>query len=172
MSQSLTTGWGGEIRRRWLEPLGTYTLQTLSLCHFFVSDSVITQPSNMAAVDIVHSTTHYLARDKLYDTEKPFSLRFTAPEDFPRSNIKLEKHDIEVRDLRKSEMMSFEKHGCTVVNLRSMMTHSDFDNDELVKEIYLKEVANYLKDFLDAQHVQIFEHTVLIALSLIVSISI
>jgi hypothetical protein len=40
------------------------------------------------------------------------------------------------------------------------MEYEDFDNEDMIKEVYLKEVANCLKRFLGAQHVQIFEHTV------------
>ena len=36
------------------------------------------------------------------------------------------------------------------------MTYGDFDDEERIKEVYLKEVADCLKTFLGAQHVQIF----------------
>lgn len=112
----------------------------------------------MAAV--VRSYTHFLKRDELYDTEKPFSLRFTPPEGFPRANIKLERHDIDIRDIRANSSLRFEKDGATVVQFESKMTYEDYDNEDVVKDIYLKEVSNFLKQFLGAQHVQIFEHTV------------
>lgn len=40
------------------------------------------------------------------------------------------------------------------------MEYEDFDDEERIKEVYLKEVANCLKTLLGARHVQIFEHTV------------
>jgi hypothetical protein len=113
--------------------------------------------------ETVQTHTHFLQRDKFYDTEKPYSLRFTPPEGFPRANIKLEKHNIKIRDIRdlsEHDRPSFQDDGCTLLDLRSKMEYEDFDDDEKVKEVYLREVADCLKGFLSAQHVQIFEHTV------------
>ena len=110
---------------------------------------------------VVHTTTHFLKRDKLYDTEKPYSLRFTPPDGFPRANIKLDKHDIDIHDVRKNaKNLIFERDGATVLDFESRMTYEDYDNDGTVRKVLLKEVANHLKTFLAAQHVQIFEHTV------------
>lgn len=110
---------------------------------------------------IASSYTHFLKRDPLYDHEKPYSLRFTAPEGFRRANILLEKHAIRVRDIRDSRQQpSLEKDGCALLNFHSTMRYSDFDSEIRIKDTYLKEVANTLKTLLQAQHVQIFEHTV------------
>lgn len=109
----------------------------------------------------VQTYTHFLRRDPLYATEKPYSLRLTPPTGFPRTNIKLEKRDIKIRNIRgPGSKPSFEEDGCSLLDLRTEMQHADFDDEEKIKEIYLKEVANCLKTFLGAQHVQIFEHTV------------
>lgn len=110
---------------------------------------------------IVQTHTHFLRRDAFYATEKPYSLRFTPPTGFPRSNIKLEKRDIKIRNIRGSEPKpSFAEDGCSLVDLRTKMLYGDFDDEERIKEVYLKEVADCLKTFLGAHHVQIFEHTV------------
>ena len=114
---------------------------------------------------IVQTYTHFLRRDALYATEKPYSLRFTPPTGFPRTNIKLEKHDIKIRNIRGSGLKpSFTEDGCSLLDLRTEMQHADFDDEEKIKEIYLKEVSNCLKTFLSAQHVQIFEHTVRVSI--------
>ncbi|KAF2092426.1 hypothetical protein NA57DRAFT_82282 [Rhizodiscina lignyota] len=109
---------------------------------------------------IVYSNTHFLRRDELYHTVKPYSLRFTPPEGFPRANIKLEKHEISIHDVRaQKNNLNFKRDGATILELASKMSYDDFDDDELVKDIFLREVSNQLKLFLGAQHVQIFEHT-------------
>ena len=113
----------------------------------------------------VHSYTHFLKRDELYDTEKPFSLRFTPPEGFPRANIKLERHDIDIRDVREKRNLTFGKDGAAVLEFNSKMIYEDYDDENVVQDVYLKEVSNFLKKFLGAQHVQIFEHTVCSTLS-------
>ncbi|KAI9656218.1 MAG: hypothetical protein M1821_004881 [Bathelium mastoideum] len=111
--------------------------------------------------NIVHSDTHFLKRDTLYSRDKPYSLRFTPPEDFPRANIILEKHDIDVRDIRDDlNSLTFKKDGVAVVPFDSTMSSKDFDDEDAIKDIFLKEVSNLLKQLLKAQHVQIFEHTV------------
>ncbi|KAF2230782.1 hypothetical protein EV356DRAFT_472993 [Viridothelium virens] len=110
---------------------------------------------------LIHSHTHFLKSDELYDREKPYSLRFTPPEGFPRANIKLEKRDIHVHDIReKKENLEFQKDGLAVLDFESKMTYQDYDDEDVVKNVFLKEVSNLLKHFLGAQHVQVFEHTV------------
>lgn len=109
----------------------------------------------------VWTYTHFLQRDPLYQEEKPYSLRYTAPEGFPRANIKLERHEIMVQDIRPDkDKLSFRRDGWCINDLRSRMKYGDWDDDSKVKEIYLREVAGMLRKTLGACHVQIFEHTV------------
>jgi hypothetical protein len=110
--------------------------------------------------DIIRTTAHFLAQNDLYETEKPYSLRFPPPEGFPRQSTKLEEHEIDVQDVRKSGPLSFAVEGCTVLNLQSSMEYDDYDDEEKVKDIYLREVANRLREFFGASKVQIFEHRV------------
>lgn len=97
----------------------------------------------LAKMEKMHtpSHTHFLKRDALYEEEKPYSLRYTPPDGFPRSNITLERHEIAVHDIRPViHERTFKKDGCAVMNLA--------------------EVADSLCKALDACNVQIFEHTV------------
>ena len=112
-------------------------------------------------VDVLRSNTHFLKRGSLYDTEKPYSLRFIPPDGFPRANINLERHDIDLHDVRKDKsQLRFGSDGYEILDFNSAMAYRDYDDDEIVKDVLLKEIANLLKSFLGAQHVQIFEHTV------------
>lgn len=107
------------------------------------------------------SYTHFLKKDPLYDGEKPYSLRFTPPKDFAGANIKLERHKLRVRDVRdEKDELSLAKDGCVIWDFRSQMTYKDFDDDSKVREVYLTEVADALRNQLGAERVQIFEHTV------------
>ncbi|RMZ90250.1 hypothetical protein DV736_g2529, partial [Chaetothyriales sp. CBS 134916] len=99
-------------------------------------------------------------RDPLYETEKPYSLRFEAPEGFPRANIKLDKRDIVVHDVRDTRLPDFEKEGAALVPFESVISYHEFDDEQVIQKVFLKQVSNFLKTFLKAQHVQIFEHTV------------
>lgn len=107
------------------------------------------------------STTNFLQRNALYDVEKPYSLRFTPPSAFPPSNIKLANHNITIKDVRtRHEPLDFFEHGFQLLPFQSQLPYAQFDDDDAVKRVYLREVANIIKDFLGAQKVQIFEHTV------------
>ncbi|KAK5153117.1 hypothetical protein LTS14_007761 [Recurvomyces mirabilis] len=104
--------------------------------------------------------THFLQRDKLYDHEKPYSLRFTAPPGLARANIKLDKRDIIVNDIRpKKKSLSLESNGCFIWDFDTGLSYDDFDDKTKVKDVYLAEVAEGLRKKLGAEKVQIFEHT-------------
>ena len=121
---------------------------------------------SIAAVELSNtmnttSTTNFLQRDALYEVEKPYSLRFTPPSAFPPSNIKLTNRNIIINDVRsRSEPLEFSRHGFQLLPFQSQLPYAQFDDDDAVKRIYLREVANLIKEFLGAQKVQIFEHTV------------
>lgn len=112
----------------------------------------------------VESDIYFLRRSELYDEEKPYSLRFNpVDETFPRANILLDKHATRISDIRGQETeLLFEKDGLAIMPFETKMEYEDFDDDGKVREIYLREVADHLRDFLGAAQVQIFEHTVLI----------
>lgn len=103
---------------------------------------------------------NFLTRDSLYDEQRPYLLIYEPPAGFPKSNIKLEKHrDMELEDIRGHEdIFSLEAHGFQIMKIKSKLPQEDFDDDDLVKNIYLKEVANHVRDLFGAKNVQIFEH--------------
>lgn len=131
-------------------------------------DSKSRQYSLLTSLDIaamsctaVISETHFLKRDELYDVDKPYSLRFTPPDDFPRANIKLEKHTITIRDAKtRPQALSFAECGFQMIPFHSRLPYAKFEDDSAVKDIYLREAADLIRDFLGATRVQIFEHTV------------
>lgn len=111
-------------------------------------------------MDIIRTKAHFLSPIDAYKTEKPYSLRFPPPEGFPRQSTKLEEHPIDVQDVRKSGLPSFAKEGCTVLQLQSLMNYDDYDDDETIKKVYLREVSHRLREFFGAAKVQVFEHRV------------
>lgn len=110
---------------------------------------------------MLNTHTHFLKRLPLYCEEKPYSLRYTPPSGFPRANIEVEQHEILVDDIRPHlASLSLAKDGCEVLPITSRMQYADFDDEETIKAVYLREVADLLCRRLGAQRVQIFEHTV------------
>ncbi|KAF2656294.1 putative CmcJ-like methyltransferase [Lophiostoma macrostomum CBS 122681] len=111
--------------------------------------------------DYMESRTNFLRHDALYEAEKPYSLRFEPPPNFASSNIKLENHPITVRNIRACQSPpKLTRNGFGIVPFHSRMGYDDFEDDELVKEVYLREAADLLRVLLGANKVQIFEHTV------------
>jgi hypothetical protein len=56
--------------------------------------------------------------------------------------------------------LNLQQDGIALLPFDSRMMYQDYDDEDIVQKILLKEIANALKKFLGAQHVQIFEHTV------------
>ena len=109
----------------------------------------------------IESYTHFLKRDPLYNIEKPYTLRYTAPNGFPRANIKLDRHNLSVRDIRpQKDELSLDRNGCFVWSFQTRMTYNDFDDKTKILDVYLSEVADRLRTELGAEKVQVFEHTV------------
>jgi hypothetical protein len=118
--------------------------------------------TEVARYDIPQTSMYFLRKEDRYKTEKPYSLRFVPPEGFPRSNILLEKHeDMSIEDVRPTvDELSFEEHGFKILPINTPMNYGDFDDEQKIIDVYLREVANSVRDALGAVHVHIFEHTV------------
>ncbi len=110
----------------------------------------------------VHSPLYYLARDELWKTETPYSLRFKPPEDFPKSNgsnIKID--DILIEDIRgREQQFGLENTGFQILHLDPPMSYEDFKIPDKVHTTYLKYVAHTLKSTLQADRIQIFDYQV------------
>jgi hypothetical protein len=106
------------------------------------------------------TSMNFLARDDLYEEERPYLLVFEPPEGFPKSNIRLEKRpDLIVEDIRGCEdRFSLENDAFQLLKIRSRMSPEDFDNEGLVQKVYLQEVADQIRAVFKAKMVQIFEH--------------
>lgn len=113
------------------------------------------------------TSMHFLAPLDLYKNEKPYSLRF-EPDDtgLPKSNIKLERHDdIYIEDIRGREQeFSLSSDGFAIMNIHTSLTYAEFEEEPKITDVFLKEVADAVRDLTGAQHVQIFEHTVIVVL--------
>ena len=115
----------------------------------------------MAVSADVQTQVYFLKQDPKYDDEKPYSLRYTPPDGFPRANVLLECHDVMVEDIRPiRDSLSIETNGFAIMNYNTAMCYDDFDDEDKVKTIYLRELSEALRTYLKATRVQIFEHTV------------
>lgn len=111
---------------------------------------------------MVKSSIRFLSRDHRYSCEKPYTLRFTPYIDFPRSNIETEKHnDIVIEDVRgREEDFTLQRNGFTIMSLGTKLLYDDFDDEAKLVDVYLREVADEVRDLLGARKVLILEHLV------------
>ena len=104
---------------------------------------------------------HFFVRDKLYNEEKPFQLKFTPEDGAPVSNYHPEKRDgIKITSMRGHEnRLSFEKNGFTVVKMDQETPYTDFENSEGI-QAYLRTVVQSVQALLGADKVQAFSYVV------------
>ena len=110
---------------------------------------------------VVESSIHFLTRDKVYEHEKPYQLKYVAAEGVPTTNIRLEKQEpVQISSIRGQEQQfSLEKNGFTVLKMDEEFAYDDFSNDAGVKR-YLNMVAEQLKTRLGADKVQVYQSVV------------
>ena len=110
---------------------------------------------------VVESSIHFLTRDKVYEHEKPYQLKYVAAKGVPTTNIRLEKQEpVQINSIRGQEQQfSLEKNGFTVLKMDEEIPYDDFNNEAGVKK-YLNMVAEQLKMRLGADKVQVYQYVV------------
>jgi hypothetical protein len=93
--------------------------------------------------------------------EKPYSLRYEPPGDFPRTNFISVAHDQLIEDVRGRESdFSVHRQGFGILKIDPQMEYHDYDDKAKVETVYFKQVAESVQTLLGASRVQIFEHVV------------
>lgn len=107
----------------------------------------------------VESELGFLARDALYDTVKPYSLRFTPPDGSPRHNLQSELTKVTIRDARPLNP-TIEKHGFTLTRVPTKMRNDDFREHDKIERVYAPELQAHLKSLFQARHVRVIDYVV------------
>ncbi|UKZ96366.1 uncharacterized protein TrAFT101_011162 [Trichoderma asperellum] len=110
----------------------------------------------------IESSMYYLDRVPLYDTEKPYSMRYLPEEDIPQSNYVKVKHPISVRSIREPGAGPFriEQCGFQIINIHSKLTYDEFWDNERVQSVYIPEVKQALKLETGAKYVHVLDYAV------------
>lgn len=110
---------------------------------------------------VVETSMSFLARDALYDHEKPYRLRYAAEEGIPTTNLRHEKYNpIKINNIRGREQnFSFERNGFAVLKMDEEMSYHDFNNPKSIQR-YLEVVCESLKALLGAEKVQAYQYSV------------
>ena len=103
----------------------------------------------------------FLARDVLYDKQKPYRMKFVPPSGFPWSNIKTNIQPQKIEDIRGREKdFSLSANGFSLETFDSGMTYEDFDDEDKIVQTYLPNIAKLLRSMLNPSRIQIFEFIV------------
>lgn len=110
----------------------------------------------------VTATLKFLAPSPRWLTEKPFCLAIPLPEGQPTSNIiDCTMPNMQVGDVRGIEnSFQLDKNGFEFSSLPELPGNLNFDDHAAFESGYLKDMANFLKKKLKADHVFVFDYTV------------
>jgi hypothetical protein len=114
----------------------------------------------------VISSINFIVPQQNDSEDKPYQLKYEPPEGFPATNIVSEERTVKLEDVRGHEdNFSVARNGFAIVHLEDRMAYEDYDDQQLVQQVYFKQVAEAVKELLGASRVQIFEHVVRLATS-------
>lgn len=113
-------------------------------------------------IENVDASMYVLQRDSLFDTVKPYHLKFEPPEGFPRENTVMIKRDgIPVQDIRGIEHeFSVSRNGFGLMNLDLPFDVQRIDDEEWIKSAFVPDLARSAKEFLGASRVQVFDYKI------------
>lgn len=107
----------------------------------------------------VHATLGLLSHSEIFRHERPYCLKFEAPEGLRRSNIQTEYHERVIEDIRGHEKdFNIDRNGFALVPFHTRMAYEDFENEDKIVAVHMPEVAGVLQRLVGAFRVQIFEY--------------
>ncbi|KAJ4402240.1 hypothetical protein N0V85_005350 [Neurospora sp. IMI 360204] len=108
----------------------------------------------------VMSSMWYLERSPLYDTEKPYSMRYDPDDGVPQSNLQKVHRPIQVKSMREPGAGPFRLDECgfQLIQLHSSLKPDDFWDQERVQSVYIQEVKEALKKELGAKYVHVLDY--------------
>ncbi|TPX18958.1 uncharacterized protein E0L32_011351 [Thyridium curvatum] len=111
--------------------------------------------------NVLEAPLHFINRDKLWDTVKPYSFQYYLKEDFPRTNVKQTPIPIELKSIRdQNPPPSLDAQGFAVHELETRMQYEDFADEKTIEGIYCKELEKYFLEALGAKHVRALDYQV------------
>lgn len=97
-----------------------------------------------------------------YAKEKPYALRYNPADDIPTENIvKKVVNNVEFHDIRNLPApLSFDENGLTVRSIQSQMAYGDWFRDEMIKNIFFRELRRNLEGLFGTSNIQIWKYKV------------
>jgi len=113
------------------------------------------------------ASIYFLARSPKYSTIKPYTLRYRPDNGFPQTNVERILHEIEIRDLRKSPELEYERCGFKMARVKggeNKMRYEDYDDLEMVEGMHQREVVDVVREALEAREVVVCDYVVYLIL--------
>ncbi|KAF2185529.1 methyltransferase [Zopfia rhizophila CBS 207.26] len=104
----------------------------------------------------VTTSLFFLARLPVYDSEKPFTLRYDPGHGLPASNVESEEHEVQVHNMRLHKL-SYEECGFQYCKISSAMQYGDYAEEHIIRQKHFPEVKACLKNALGAAFVEIID---------------
>ncbi len=101
----------------------------------------------------------FLARDKVYESVKPYSLRFDPPDESPRNNIHTEEKVVIIQDARLLKP-TLRINGFTLTSFPTELQYDDFRDHDKIERMYAPELQSHLRKLLGARHVRVIDYVV------------
>lgn len=118
-----------------------------------------------ASVREIQTSLPYLARDKLYDVEKPFGADFPVDrfDGGTLANHKFDSHPVVIHDVRGSYEMTLEENGFRFIKASTLLTAADATNARTpAVDRYLNEIEVLLyAEFPEYERIEIMDFQVL-----------
>ncbi|KAK9776216.1 putative Methyltransferase [Seiridium cardinale] len=111
------------------------------------------------------ASLYFLARAPIYDTCKPYTVRFDPKGKFPYTNIENVKHDVKLLNLRpilenSPEDISWEHHGFQIIKIPQRMSYDDFNNDEVVRGSHIPHILTVLQTEFRTAQIHVLDYRV------------
>ena len=113
------------------------------------------------------ASIYFLARSPKYSTIKPYTLRYRPDNGFPQTNVERILHEIEIRNLRKSPELEYERCGFKMARVKggeNKMRYEDYDDLEMVEGMHQREVVDVVREALEAREVVVCDYVVYLIL--------
>ena len=115
---------------------------------------------NLAKGDVL-TRMFFLGRDELYETVKPYSIRYDVKVCIPQDNIRRVEHPVTVKDLRNSaEENDFGISGFMIRPIKSSMTYEDYNDEEKIRRIHIPEILAEVQNAFSADDIHALEYVV------------
>jgi hypothetical protein len=105
---------------------------------------------------------YYLEKEPLYETEKPYTMRYMPEERIPQTNFKKCEQPMTARSMRApgAGPFRFEECGFQLVEFHSKMSYDDFWDNDKIQTLYIQEVRETIKKALGAKFVWVLDYAV------------